>query len=56
MLMMMRRPEILMMRRPAFLMMRRPENPDRSAPILLLIIQHQIVEATSLGISGYDVG
>jgi hypothetical protein len=41
--MMMRRPEFLMMRPPQILMMRRPcaalrrpENPDRSAPILLL--------------------
>ena len=53
MLMMMRRPEFLMMRRPEFLMMRRPEflmmrrpcaalrrpeNPDRSAPTILLTI------------------
>jgi hypothetical protein len=53
MLMMMRRPEFLMMRRPEFLMMRRPcaalrrpENPDRSAPTILLIGDLELNEYT----------
>jgi hypothetical protein len=49
---MMRRPEFLMMRRPCAALrcpalpcaaLRRPENPDRSAPTILLAILHIIM-------------